>query len=994
MSTLRLILVVLAGMWCSLRSAGQQVFINEIHYDNEGNDAQEGIEIAGPAGTDLSSYSVVFYNGTGGVVYMTRALGGTIPGAAGSFGAVWFTVAGIQNGAPDGMVLRHGASTVVQTIGYEGSFTATGGAAAGMFLGDIGVDEEPAPAAGMSLQLTGSGSEGSDLTWTGPLAASPGQLNAGQTLTGSAAGRSALTFSPLYFAEGTSATLTIQLTPAPSGMVSIALSSNAPGALDLPAAIGVSTSGTASISVTAPADGLARGFRSVTLAASDPGGLWAGAQIDIGIIDVDRPVRVSPGSLRVMTLNVHEGVGEPGSAEFKAVREIVERISPDVLLLQEVGSDANFGSAGILAAQAGFPGDAAYRAVSGDAFAAVPYQRGDIPGGTDINLVAASRFPISRRVQCGRGAVAGRSEISRYPLLTVIDVPWLSASEDPAIVNVHLKAEPDDASCFRRAVEALRLREALAAEGYGVSGAQVIVAGDFNATDFYPQPVSYVSNTPAVTSPGTGVFADGSKLPQSYAAGADLLAGMTLNYATFPHSGMNPAGLTSMVARQAEGQDVRTFALASYKLDYFFVSAAIAARRGPPAEIYNSRLEHAWDGQPKQPSLPEGNLSLVASDHYALFADIPLLTLPVLSASFSAPLINEGGAGLSLTINVTPAPAAPLTVSLATWRDERLTLPETLLLPAGQSSMIIPVGVPSLPGAQALRNVSVLVEAPGTRSTTASVTVRNLESAGQLVMTRYTDPPTSNDPRAIEVMNTAGVPIDFARTPLRIRRYANGDTTGLTDAEATSGMLPAGAVLVIGDDATGDYLVSQGLIPAPATPFRSQTEPVVFLDAAGNAAFLLDSMFYNGDDAMEILLNDYRCDVLGVIGQDPGTAWTGPGTESTADKALTLRPGLLTGSSGWTQPGLRFTAAAPGLTGFGIPPATADAYLVWAAGASLTGLASAPDSDPDGDGAGNLLEYALLTDPRLLGSQPALGISKAPLQLRRSLRTGDPFLSY
>lgn len=42
----------------SLFSFGQtKVFINEIHYDNAGADADEGIEIAGPSGNNLSSYT-------------------------------------------------------------------------------------------------------------------------------------------------------------------------------------------------------------------------------------------------------------------------------------------------------------------------------------------------------------------------------------------------------------------------------------------------------------------------------------------------------------------------------------------------------------------------------------------------------------------------------------------------------------------------------------------------------------------------------------------------------------------------------------------------------------------------------------------------------------------------------------------------------------------------------------------------------------------------
>ena len=46
--------------------AGTAVFINEIHYDNGGTDTGEAIEIAGPAGTDLTGWSLVLYNGSNG----------------------------------------------------------------------------------------------------------------------------------------------------------------------------------------------------------------------------------------------------------------------------------------------------------------------------------------------------------------------------------------------------------------------------------------------------------------------------------------------------------------------------------------------------------------------------------------------------------------------------------------------------------------------------------------------------------------------------------------------------------------------------------------------------------------------------------------------------------------------------------------------------------------------------------------------------------------
>ena len=82
-------------------SAQTAVFINELHYDNSGTDADEGVEVAGPAGTDLTGWSVALYNGNGGAVYDTIALSGTIPDQGNGFGTLYFLRAGIQNGAQD-----------------------------------------------------------------------------------------------------------------------------------------------------------------------------------------------------------------------------------------------------------------------------------------------------------------------------------------------------------------------------------------------------------------------------------------------------------------------------------------------------------------------------------------------------------------------------------------------------------------------------------------------------------------------------------------------------------------------------------------------------------------------------------------------------------------------------------------------------------------------------------------------------------------------------
>ena len=173
------------------------VFINEIHYDNAGTDAGEAIEIAAPAGTDLTGWSVVLYNGgTDGVnknaatVYATRALSGTVVGQDDGFGTISISIPaspGLQNGPFDGIALVDAAGRVVQFLSYEGVITAKDGPAAGLTSTDVGVSEGGSTPTGFSLQLTGQGASYDDFTWVDARAASFGAVNAGQDFIGEAA---------------------------------------------------------------------------------------------------------------------------------------------------------------------------------------------------------------------------------------------------------------------------------------------------------------------------------------------------------------------------------------------------------------------------------------------------------------------------------------------------------------------------------------------------------------------------------------------------------------------------------------------------------------------------------------------------------------------------------------------------------------------------------------------------------------------------------------
>ncbi len=154
------------------------VWINEINYDDVGADTNEYVEVAGPAGTDLSNYQVLLYDGPAGDIINTYDLSGLIDDEGCGFGAVAFPVSGAQNGT-DGVALADvtgGTTTLVQFLSYEGTLTGTDGPANGVLSIDIGTQTPPD-----TLQLSGTGEAYADFMWS-TNTASQGDLNIGQTI--------------------------------------------------------------------------------------------------------------------------------------------------------------------------------------------------------------------------------------------------------------------------------------------------------------------------------------------------------------------------------------------------------------------------------------------------------------------------------------------------------------------------------------------------------------------------------------------------------------------------------------------------------------------------------------------------------------------------------------------------------------------------------------------------------------------------------------------
>jgi DNA/RNA endonuclease G (NUC1) len=153
------------------------VRISEFHYDNDGTDTGEAVEIEGDANGSLAGWKLVLYSGstgsaTQGQSYGTIDLAGTFGATCGGTrGVLVFSAPGLQNGDKDGFALVNAAGQVVEFLSYEGSFAAVNGPAAGMTATDVGVAESTSTPAGRSLQRAGNG------VWFGPNASTFGACN-------------------------------------------------------------------------------------------------------------------------------------------------------------------------------------------------------------------------------------------------------------------------------------------------------------------------------------------------------------------------------------------------------------------------------------------------------------------------------------------------------------------------------------------------------------------------------------------------------------------------------------------------------------------------------------------------------------------------------------------------------------------------------------------------------------------------------------------------
>jgi predicted extracellular nuclease len=127
----------------------------------------------------------------------------------------------------------------------------------------------------------------------------------------------------------------------------------------------------------------------------------------------------------------------------------------------------------------------------------------------------------------------------------------------------------------------------------------------------------------------------------------------------------------------------------------------------------------------------------------------------------------------------------------------------------------------------------------------AGVSAQAQSTATDLFFSEYVEGSSNN--KYIEVYNGTGAPVNLA--DYQLRNYANGSATP-SITNALSGTLSSGATIVFKNSAA-----------------------VIYAGSATNQT----AVAFNGDDAMVLwkVSSNSPVDIFGVIGNDPGTSWTG-----------------------------------------------------------------------------------------------------------------------
>lgn len=319
------------------------------------------------------------------------------------------------------------------------------------------------------------------------------------------------------------------------------------------------------------------------------------------------------------------GIGPPGAPDHDAVRDVLARIAPDVVALEEIHAADVVGPANnldSLASGLGFPH--VFVCPTATAF------------DSSLRVVILSRFPFLE--SSAIASPPGARDMSRLMPVVRVDIP--GTANDPMIIAAHLKSGSAASDMLQRTAEMRRLTNFLTDSSI-TSADNFIITGDFN--------LSATSRT-FTSLPSSG-------LPGSFALGDTTLP---LDYFTDPRAYFTTPPVSRILPRQLDG-NTATYPTSSSSIDLFLTSPLLASRPHR-TEIYNSALDDGG-GLPKAGTPLAGGTSLAASDHLAIFGDFELD--PAAPATFHA-----AGDTVTASFDAFPGTHAPYpwVTTGGTWR--------------------------------------------------------------------------------------------------------------------------------------------------------------------------------------------------------------------------------------------------------------------------------------------------------------------------------------
>lgn len=188
-------------------ATSQTIFINEIGHLA----TTKGIEVAGPAISNLAGWEIVIYN-ENGLVEDTLPINAIIPDFQNGFGFIWVEVVAGFQGPSGGAALIDDSNELVQFLSYGEEIKGDEGIATDITSELIGTQTEELH----TLQLTGEGNMYSHFVWDLPGGITKGELNNGQTINQNGGSGLALPVEWIYF-NGTNQLDGIQLKWATDG---------------------------------------------------------------------------------------------------------------------------------------------------------------------------------------------------------------------------------------------------------------------------------------------------------------------------------------------------------------------------------------------------------------------------------------------------------------------------------------------------------------------------------------------------------------------------------------------------------------------------------------------------------------------------------------------------------------------------------------------------------------------------------------------------------